>query len=126
MRSSSGPWCNAELYGKVSGFAHGLLGGEHSGGESQTPDISFAGGAGGGLEYKLGPRLSLRASGDEIASSFSLIGNSKALGYFAPQALEFARILSASCTGSELSLSRPARMMPLSEDATVSASLKIV
>ena len=76
-----GPVVRAELYGKVSGFAHGLLGGEHSGGERQTPNISFAGGAGGGLEYKLGPRLSLRASGDEIASSFSLINNSKALGY---------------------------------------------
>jgi hypothetical protein len=76
-----GPVVHAEVWGKVSGFAHGLLGGEHTGGESQTPNISFAGGAGGGLEYKLGPRLSLRASGDEIASSFSLTGNSPALGY---------------------------------------------
>jgi hypothetical protein len=76
-----GPVVHAELYEKVSGFAHALLGGEHSGGESQTPDISFAGGVGGGLEYKLGPRLSLRASGDDIASSFSLIDNSPALGY---------------------------------------------
>jgi hypothetical protein len=76
-----GPVVHAELYGKFSGFAHALMGGEHTGGESQTPNISFAGGVGGGLEYKLGPRLSLRASGDDIASSFSLINNSKALGY---------------------------------------------
>jgi hypothetical protein len=76
-----GPVVHAQLYGKISGFAHGLLGGEHSGGEKQTPNISFAGGGGGGLEYRLGPRLSLRASGDDIASSFSLINNSKALGY---------------------------------------------
>jgi hypothetical protein len=76
-----GPVVHAQLLGKVSGFAHGLLGGEHSGGESQTPNISFAGGFGGGLEYKLSPRLSLRASGDDIASSFSFINNSPALGY---------------------------------------------
>ena len=74
-----GPVLHVEVWGKVSGFAHALLGGEHSGGESQTPNISFAGG-GGGLEYKLGPRLSLRASGDDIASSFSFINNSPALG----------------------------------------------
>ena len=76
-----GPQLHAGLYGKVSGFAHALLGVEHSGGEKQTPNISFAGGFGGGLEYKLGPRLSLRASGDDIAASFSLINNSPALGY---------------------------------------------
>ena len=76
-----GPVVRAEVWGKFSGFAHGLLGGEHTGGENQTPNISFAGGAGGGLEYKLRPRLSVRASGDEIASSFSLTGNSPALGY---------------------------------------------
>jgi hypothetical protein len=76
-----GPVVHAQLFGKFSGFAHGLLGGEHTGGESQTPNISFAGGIGGGMEYKLGPRLSLRASGDDIASSFSVINNTPALGY---------------------------------------------
>jgi hypothetical protein len=40
-----------------------------------TPNISFAGGAGGGLEYKLSPHFALRASGDDIASSFSVTGN---------------------------------------------------
>lgn len=76
-----GPVVHAELFRQISGFAHGLLGGEHTGGESQTPNISFAGGLGGGLEYKLSPRFSVRASGDDIASSFSLRNNSKALGY---------------------------------------------
>jgi hypothetical protein len=76
-----GPVVHGQLFGKLSGFAHGLLGGEHTGGENQTPNISFAGGIGGGMEYKLGPRLSLRASGDDIASSFSLINNTPALGY---------------------------------------------
>jgi hypothetical protein len=76
-----GPEFHAELYGNFSGFVRAWLGGEHSGGESQTPNISFAGGFGGGMEYKLSPRLSLRAGGDDIYSSFSQINNSPALGY---------------------------------------------
>jgi hypothetical protein len=76
-----GPVAHVEIWGKVSGFARGFLGGEHTGGESQTPNISLAGGFGGGLEYRLTQRISLRASGDDIASSFSLTGNSPALGY---------------------------------------------
>ena len=75
-----GPVIHANLFGRFGGFAHVLLGGEHSAGESQTPNISFAGGPGGGLEYSLSPRLSLRASGDYIAASFSLTGNSAELG----------------------------------------------
>jgi hypothetical protein len=47
-------------------------------GTVQTPNISFAGGYGGGMEYKLTPRISLRASGDNIASSFSFIDNTSA------------------------------------------------
>jgi hypothetical protein len=76
-----GPEFHATLIGKYGGFVHGLLGGEHTAGTSQTPDISFAGGFGGGMEYTLTPRLSVRASGDDIAASFSVTGNSKALGY---------------------------------------------
>lgn len=76
-----GPVFHAQLFGKYSAFVRGLMGGEHSGGESQTPNISFAGGFGGGMEYRLSPRLSLRASGDEIGASFSLTGNSAAKGY---------------------------------------------
>ncbi len=76
-----GPELHASLYGKTSGFVRALLGGEHVGGTSQTPNISFAGGVGGGLDYKLRPRISLRASGDVILQSFSVTGNSHALGY---------------------------------------------
>jgi hypothetical protein len=72
---------HANIYGKVGGFAHLLLGGEHTGGESQTPNISFAGGPGGGLEYTLSPHLSMRASGDYIGASFSFTGNSSQLAY---------------------------------------------
>lgn len=65
-----GPVLHAELYGRFSGFFRGLLGGEHTAGESEVPNVSFAGGIGGGLEYSLSPRLSLRASGDDVFSSF--------------------------------------------------------
>jgi hypothetical protein len=74
-----GPELHANIYGRFSGFVHGLLGGEHTGGESQTPNVSFAGGPGGGMEYTLNPRLSIRASGDVIGASFSLTGNSTEL-----------------------------------------------
>jgi hypothetical protein len=77
----AGPVLRADIVGKYSAFVHALIGVEHSGGESQTPNISFAGGFGGGVEYKLTPRLSLRAEGDDIGASFSLINNSKELGY---------------------------------------------
>jgi len=76
-----GPELHATLIGKYGGFIHGLIGGEHTAGTSQTPNISFAGGFGGGLEYALSPRFSVRASGDYIGASFSVTGNSKALGY---------------------------------------------
>jgi hypothetical protein len=71
----AGPVFHADIIGKYSAFVHGLIGVEHSGGENQTPNISFAGGFGGGVEYKLGPRLSLRATGDDIGASFTLINN---------------------------------------------------
>ena len=75
-----GPVLHANIYGHFGGFFHGLLGGEHTGGVGQTPHLSFAGGLGGGLEYSLSPRLSLRATGDYIAASFSLSGNTAQLG----------------------------------------------
>jgi hypothetical protein len=76
-----GPMLHANLFGHVDGFFHVLLGGEHTGGESMTPKLSFAGGVGAGLDYKLTKRFALRASGDDIASSFSLRDNSPELGY---------------------------------------------
>jgi hypothetical protein len=74
-----GPVLHANIYGHYSGFVHGLLGGEHTGGESQTPNVSFAGGIGGGMEYSLTQRFSIRASGDIIGASFSPTGNSTQL-----------------------------------------------
>lgn len=71
-----GPVFHGHLFGRYSGFFRVLLGGEHTGGENATPTISFAGGVGGGMEYQLSPRFSLRASGDDIASSFSANANS--------------------------------------------------
>src|SRR6266567_1827691 len=76
-----GPELHAPLYGHVNIFVRALLGGAHTGGEGQTPDISFAGGAGMGLEYVLTKRFVLRVSGDDIASSFSPTNNSPLLGY---------------------------------------------
>jgi hypothetical protein len=73
-----GPVVHAHLAGRVDGFAHALLGGEHISGDSarpgfafSTPNISFAGGPGAGLDYKLSPHFSMRLSGDSIISSFA-------------------------------------------------------
>ena len=77
----AGPEFHGYLYARTSGFVHVLLGGEHTGGEQMTPNISFAGGAGGGLEYQWTKHIAIRAAGDDIASSFSLSGNSTQLGY---------------------------------------------
>ena len=68
-----GPVFHGNLYGPVSGFVHVLIGGEHTGGNNQNPNISFAGGFGGGLEYQLSKHLFVRASGDDIESSFTVI-----------------------------------------------------
>ncbi len=68
------------IFERWSVFGRVLLGGEHTGGTGQTPDISFAGGFGGGVEYKWSQRILIRPPGDRIASSFSLINNSDQLG----------------------------------------------
>ena len=75
-----GPVIHAPLYDHVSGFIQVLLGGEHVGGEGMTPKVSFAGGFGGGLEYKMSRRISLRASGNRIGQSFSTTNNTAQLG----------------------------------------------
>jgi hypothetical protein len=75
-----GPELHAPIYGKVSLYFRGLIGGEHTGGESMTPKVSFAGGIGGGLEYVMSPRWVLRMGGDDILSSFSVTGNNPLLG----------------------------------------------
>jgi hypothetical protein len=70
-----GPVVHAPLFGHYEGFVHVLLGGEHIGitGSPSAyayPNISFAGGIGGGVDYKIFPHISLRLAGDDIASSF--------------------------------------------------------
>lgn len=74
-----GPVVHANLLGKTSLLIHALLGVEHTGGESMYPDISFAGGMGGGMEYKMSTHFALRATGDEIAASF--VEDPNHLGY---------------------------------------------
>ncbi len=76
-----GPEVHGHIFENWSVFARALLGGEHTGGENMTPKVSFAGGAGIGLEYQMKPRWSLRAYGDDIAASFSIRNNSPQLGY---------------------------------------------
>jgi len=74
-----GPELHAHLIGRVDFTAHVLLGAEHTGGESETPNISFAGGGGCGLDYALTPRISIRVGGDDILSSF--VEDPNHLGY---------------------------------------------
>lgn len=74
------PEIHANVYGPLSGFFHGGLGAEHTGGEGETPKVSFAGGFGGGMTWNLKPRFAIRASGDRIGASFSLRNNTPELG----------------------------------------------
>jgi hypothetical protein len=76
-----GPEVHANIYGKFSGFFHGGMGIEHTGGEHMSPDLSFAGGFGGGMSYDINPRFAIRASGDRLGASFSLINNTPQLAY---------------------------------------------
>jgi hypothetical protein len=77
----AGPELHANLYGNFDGFFHGLLGVEKTLGVGKLPDHSFAGGAGGGLDYNLSQRWAIRASGDWIAAAFSLNFNTPQLNY---------------------------------------------
>jgi hypothetical protein len=79
----AGPELHAPLFSRLNGFFRGFLGAAHTGGTGQTPDVSFAGGLGGGLEWVLNPRLTIRASGDNIASAFSPVNNTPQLAYSA-------------------------------------------
>jgi hypothetical protein len=67
-----GPEFRANLYEKLSGFAHGLIGSAHTGNISIQPDYSFAGGAGLGMDYNRSARWGIRVYGDIIGSSFTL------------------------------------------------------
>jgi hypothetical protein len=76
-----GPELHAPIYGQVNLYFRGLIGGEHTGGESMTPRVSFAGGVGAGMEYVMSQRFVLRMGGDDIFSSFSVTGNNSQLGF---------------------------------------------
>ena len=75
-----GPVLHAKLFGHVDVLAHALLGGEHTGGENATPNVSFAGGVGAGIDYNLSRHFSMRFLGDDIRSSFSANANSSSCG----------------------------------------------
>ncbi|HEV2132884.1 MAG TPA: hypothetical protein VGR47_01350 [Terracidiphilus sp.] len=70
-----GPQFRMDIVGPVDGFFRGTMGAEHTGGENETPDFSFAGGIGGGLDIGLNRRLAVRISGDRIGASFSFTNN---------------------------------------------------
>jgi hypothetical protein len=77
----TGPEIHADIYDRVGMLLHGMMGAEHTGGERQTPNVSFAGGFGGGMYYRLSDRFSVRVTGDKIGAAFSLRDNTKLLGY---------------------------------------------
>lgn len=54
---------------KITGFVHILFGGEHTSNANIKPNISFAYAVGGGVEYALSNRFSVRVSGDAILSA---------------------------------------------------------
>jgi hypothetical protein len=76
-----GPAIHATIYDNLSGVFFLEVGGEHTGGENETPSISFAGGFGGGLAYNLNRKFALQLTGDRVAASFSLPNNTSQLGY---------------------------------------------
>jgi hypothetical protein len=75
------PEIHATIYNNWSGFFHGGMGAEHTGGESETPRLSFAGGFGGGLTYDINSRFAIRAYGDKIGAAFSLRDNTPQEAY---------------------------------------------
>lgn len=79
-----GPVIHAHLYGPAEVFVHVLLGCEHISGTAissnpgsvatqpyATPSVSFAGGYGAGVDYKLRSRFYLRIWGDDIRSAIT-------------------------------------------------------
>ncbi len=69
----AGPVVHANLFEKWSAYAEVLLGGAHTGGVTIQPKVSFAGGIGMGVDYNKTARWSIRAFGDDIGSSFTLV-----------------------------------------------------
>lgn len=70
-----GPGVHATIYGNLSGQFFGELGVEHTGGENMSPNISFAGGFGGGMAYSLSRNFALQLAADRVGASFPLPNN---------------------------------------------------
>lgn len=69
----AGPVLHGNLFEKWSAYAEGLIGGAHTGSVTIQPKVSFAGGFGIGVDYNKSARWSVRAFGDDIGSSFTLV-----------------------------------------------------
>ena len=67
----AGPELRVNIFGPLGGFAHGMIGVEHTGGEKMNPATSFAGGPGVGITWNLNRKFYIYASGDKIWGSFS-------------------------------------------------------
>ena len=76
-----GPELHAAMYGKVNLYFRGLMGGEHTGGESMTPKVSFAGGVGAGAGIRDVAALGAAHGRRRHLSSFSVRNNNSQLGY---------------------------------------------
>jgi len=74
-----GPVLHVQILENLGGEFFAELGGEHTGGEHMTPNISFAGGFGGGMSYDLNRRFAIRLTGDRVGASFSLPNNNPQL-----------------------------------------------
>ena len=85
----AGPELHVPLSDHLEGFTHMLLGGVHTAGDSTTPKVSFAIGAGLGLEYKFKGHFGVRLSGDDISSAF--VQDPNHLGY-SPHRRQNARV----------------------------------
>jgi len=68
----AGPELHAQLYEKMSGSVHLLVGGSHTGGSGITgsPNVAFSMAFGAGLDYRLKQHFSLRLTGDRVKTSF--------------------------------------------------------
>lgn len=68
-----GPELHSNVYEKVSGNVHLLMGGSHTGGSgvTGTPSVAFSYAFGAALDYRLTGRFSLRLTGDRVHTSFA-------------------------------------------------------
>lgn len=76
----AGPEIHANIFNNLEGLIFAEMGMEHTGGEHMIPNTSFAGGLGGGLEWRLNQRWGIQATGDKVLASFSVINNTPQLG----------------------------------------------